>query len=1323
MGNSRKILENLSQLPCGDDTDFVDSGHYLGCNLVKFQPVVEEMSQPPRSDEADLVCSQPDLECDVSNFLPNTESSIINDTFGHLKDDRENCQVSFAVVNDEGEVNESELHRAVSEIILAENERVLALPSNGEEEFSTELNDHLVKYVLNETKRDPHGRLEMPITWRGEVSHLLAHNFHLSKQVLSSNLKKWQKKEDYLSMMNEVFREQESEGVIERIEDLSTFLADHPCVSFLPHMGVFKLERATTKCRVVFLSNLAEKGYLSHNQVMHPGPSLNHKLSTATLHLRFGSKLLCFDLKRAFLQIALREADANRLLFLWYKNVDKKDFSLVAYRNLRLSFGLRCSPTILMLGLFKILCLDSANDDPQMKEFKRQLYALIYMDNGSISGNSEQVLWAYQNLGSVFNPYKFEVQQLVTNDSSIQELIDCAAGESTPNQVNLLGLNWHRGEDELSTQPLDLDPKADTKRKILTSVAKQYDLFGFQGPCLNRARLFLHGLQCDGSLKWDDGLHVDALREWKKIVKQANSFSPPCLPRCFGDRSDPYRLIAFTDASKSIYAAVIYLQNLITGHVGFVIAKNRIVNRQLELKTIPSLELQALSLGVELLFDLRKELSGAGCLLPINICDMELYTDSMICLHWLNAHSHKLEKMQKHPVFVMNRLDSILKSCEAFPVTFGFVATDDNPADCMSRPLSYNQLLKSTYFSGPPFLRERLGGISETDPGIFSVKVPSPLSRVVADENKFEMSEIQAATVHEGGEVEHLIPLERYSSYHKLVRIEMRVLQFLRKLWMKRSARIGGVERELFGGNCTNLHDLSSKMILLTEQKAHYGNLFAFLQSRDVKIKDIPPLVDKFNVFLDSDGVLKVKSKFDRWRGSPNFCCPVLLPKESLLTELIVRDAHLKLAHAGCYSLLSHLRKRFYVVHFFSMVKRILKECLVCRRLNSRTVKLNQSPYRDFRVLPPSEPFKYLFMDYIGPITVKNPTKIKIWLLCFTCLWSRAINLRICLDLSVRGFLRAFQTHVYEYGLPSRVFSDSGSQLVAGSNIVADLLNNVETQAFLAEHDISCPEFEQYFKGNSALGSLVEVCVKQVKRLMFGSVGNNLLDLPDFELLVAQTIHLCNKRPLAFKEALRDSNLEQLPAPITPELLVKGRDLISVNVLPCRGPDALDDPSYLGEFGSVDMLRRELTKLEGVRGKLESLYRDQFLNNLIDQAVDIKGRYKPVNHVRLAVGDVILLREPHVKVYYLPMAIVRKTYTNEMGEVTKVEAFKGKTRELVRRHVSSVIPLVSRQELGQDGLDFSEIRETVPFSGGNCRVPRKAAVRSRKRTKRLLSER
>ena len=132
----------------------------------------------------------------------------------------------------------------------------------------------------------------MPLIWNEKVDHLLGKNKQLAYQNLKSNFKKLSKKQEYLKMVDDNFKEQVDLGIIERIDNLDQFLEENPNHSFLAHMGVFKPERETTKCRVVFLSNLSEKDpsqavTLSHNQAMLSGPSLNQKITTAVLHLRF----------------------------------------------------------------------------------------------------------------------------------------------------------------------------------------------------------------------------------------------------------------------------------------------------------------------------------------------------------------------------------------------------------------------------------------------------------------------------------------------------------------------------------------------------------------------------------------------------------------------------------------------------------------------------------------------------------------------------------------------------------------------------------------------------------------------------------------------------------------------------------------------------------------------------------------------------------------------------------------------------------------------------------------------------------------------------
>ena len=250
---------------------------------------------------------------------------------------------------------------------------------------------------------------------------------------------------------------------------------------------------------------------------------MNKKISTSLFKLRFNEKLLCFDIKKAFLMIKLAPSDQSKLLFYWYKNVSKGDFSLIVYKHCRLPFGLPCSPTLLMLALYKLLILDVEDDSIDIKDFKREIYDLAYMDNLACSGNdSEKLRWGYSKLKNIFDPYHFGLQQFIANDDCLQKCID-QGKEETPSRVNLLGLIWDRSSDTLLTNKILLDSSATTKRTISSSIAANFDVFSFYGPLLNRARLFMHSLQCKKEISWDDKLSDSHLREWKNIYRQINN--------------------------------------------------------------------------------------------------------------------------------------------------------------------------------------------------------------------------------------------------------------------------------------------------------------------------------------------------------------------------------------------------------------------------------------------------------------------------------------------------------------------------------------------------------------------------------------------------------------------------------------------------------------------------------------------------------------------------------------------------------------------------------------------------------------------------------
>ena len=134
-----------------------------------------------------------------------------------------------------------------------------------------------------------------------------------------------------------------------------------------------------------------------------------------------------------------------------------------------------------------------------------------------------------------------------------------------------------------------------------------------------------------------------------------------------------------------------------------------------------------------------------------------------------------------------------------------------------------------------------------------------------------------------------------------------------------------------------------------------------------------------------------------------------------------------------------------------------------------------------------------------------------------------------------------------------------------------------------------------------------------------------------------------------------------------------------------------------------------------------SLSQDEFIANLIHQAVDKKDRYKPVVHKAIKPGDIILLKEQYVKPNHYPLGLVKEVFINTNGEVTGAIILKGSTRELVKRHSSVIIPLLTsnaEESLNESECSLDDKDETKP----RLLHKRAAAIKSAERTRDMLDD-
>ena len=102
------------------------------------------------------------------------------------------------------------------------------------------------------------------------------------------------------------------------------------------------------------------------------------------------------------------------------------------------------------------------------------------------------------------------------------------------------------------------------------------------------------------------------------------------------------------------------------------------------------------------------------------------------------------------------------------------------------------------------------------------------------------------------------------------------------------------------------------------------------------------------------------------------------------------------------------------------------------------------------------------------------------------------------------------------------------------------------------------------------------------------------------------------------------------------------------------------------------------------------------------------------------MGDIVLLKEPHLKAIQFPLGIVQKTHVNDLNEVTSAIVRKGKTRELVKRHAHSLIPYISLD----NPVDQNDSHKTESAARGESRprTKRKAALASEARSRAIVGD-
>ncbi|XP_046841790.1 uncharacterized protein LOC124435902 [Xenia sp. Carnegie-2017] len=541
-----------------------------------------------------------------------------------------------------------------------------------------------------------------------------------------------------------------------------------------------------------------------------------------------------------------------------------------------------------------------------------------------------------------------------------------------------------------------------TRRKIVSAVYSLFNPLGFIAPFVMKAKLILQML-CRKGLGWDDHIQANELSQWKRWVVDLPKLQEIRVRRCFKPAGfievKDVSLHIFSDASRLGYSAVAYLR-LKNGnneiHCSFVIGKARLA--PLREISIPRLELTAAVISVRLSKIIREELD----MVVQRVC---YWTDSMSVLKCINNESKRFH------TFESNRL-SVIRS-GSHPSEWNYVNRDDNPADEGSKGVRLDVLRnKGQWLKGPAFLWE---DESHWPKGI---TIPE-----LMDEDREVRKEAQ---IYVTAEQPHLLDMliSRHSVWWKLRCSVAWLLRYKDYLLSKARQRkvISGphLESEFKVGRLTMEElDAADREIFAHVQNTTFSQelkLFAvpgngkefdkaLLRKSGISIRQLNPMM--------VNGLLKVGGRLGNAPINGKSKHPIILPFKHPVTDMIIRQHHAEVGHMGQESVLSSLRKEFWIIKGRTAVRRVVRSCLACQRRKARLGEQLMSDLPKSRVTPQKPPFTIVGIDYFGPMLVKRGRSlVKGYGCLFTCFTTRAIHIEIAHSLDTDSMINALRRFI-----------------------------------------------------------------------------------------------------------------------------------------------------------------------------------------------------------------------------------------------------------------------------------------------------------------------
>lgn len=972
---------------------------------------------------------------------------------------------------------------------------------------------------------------------------------------------------------------------------------------YLPHHAVIRNDKDTTKVRVVFDASCKGSNSISLNDDLMVGPKLQQDLRHILMRWRRHPICLNADIVKMYRQVRVNKQDSDFQRILRRSNPNE---SVQHYRLLTLTFGTAAAPYLAVKSMQQ-LAKDEQLNYPVAAKITQQDYYVDDLMTGCET--EEEAIEIYTQINKLMKAGGFELQKWSSNSVKLLKYME-KQNQRMENHVHLkindlvkvLGICWNKTIDafEYTIQFPDNDLLI-SKRKVLSEIARLYDPLGWIAPVVVIGKIFMQKLWKSG-LDWDEELTPNLLHEWLRYKNDLSQVKVISIPRWLHTKKDSQvELHVFADASSVAYAAVVYMRVVDqTGevHVSLVTAKTKVAPIEKEI-SIPRMELCGAALATKLIFEVSQ-------VMDISKENLYAWTDSTIVLAWLRGLPNRWT------TFVSNRVSEILNILDY--TQWNHVISADNPADCASRGMLPSEISEhSIWWYGPSWLSQ--------------TTIITKLHDFSTHEEQRVIKTLACITT----ENEEFI-WKRFSDLNRM----MRVLAYCRRVMNLRKPKHS---RKCYTKVLTvdEINEIL-KICVMKTQEMYFED-----EIKEIKVRGWISTRSQLHTLcpiLDEDNILRVGGRLRQANIKYETKHPIIIPKGSHLTKLLVLDAHKRTLHGGPQLMMNYLRSGFWIIRMRNEVKKIYRNCVTCLRYSKRNTTQLMGQLPQVRVQP-SKPFKASGVDLAGPINIRvspgrGSKSYKGYICLFVCMSTRAVHLEAVSDLTSKAFIAAFRRFTSRRGHCRDLYSDNGTNFVGADRLLKEMFNKAtsELPSEIAEM-LSKDGTRWHFNPPQApnFGGLWEAGVRSVKSHLKRVIGESTLTFEEMSTLLAQIEACLNSRPLT---GISDDPNDTLP--LTPGHFLVGEPLINI----------VDD-----NFKAVDASGHQRWQLtQKMLNDFWKKWSQEYLVTLNNRSKWTLKRSEP------DVGDVVIVRDSNAPPAKWLLGRVIQKHSGKTDNITRVVTVK-----------------------------------------------------------------